>query len=118
MNLNDRAAEDIKAILESTGCASAVATIHYTKIGKHSVSGELGDIDSLLDKNEGLMKGRSTVFNCSCLSLLMFPEKGNQIDIVANDKKQTFYVSRIEQDRVLNVCRMILSTEPEPEYKD
>lgn len=118
MNLNDRAARDARAILESAGCASAVATIHYADDSTVTVSGELGDIDSLLDKNEGQQQKRSIVFTCSSLSLMAKPEKGNRVDIEKGGEMQTFYIARVELDRVIEVCRMVLSTEPEPEYKD
>jgi len=118
MNVRERAAADAKAILERGGCASATAVIHFEN-GNKTVTGDLNDTDKLLEKGEGQIPAREAFFTCSAASLPEIPKKNVKVDFnELSGKPLTLYVSRAEHDRVIGVCRLVLSTEPEPEYRD
>jgi len=118
MNLRERAANDIKKILENGGGASTKAIIHY-KDQDVTVSGDISDIDQLLEKKEGQMQMRVASFSFSELSVTALPKKGCKVDFVElSGEPLTLYVSRVECNRTIRICKLVLSVEPEPEYRD
>lgn len=118
MTLRERAAADAKEILESDGCASAIAIIQYEKESV-TVKGSISDTERLLEKSEGHIQVREIYFSCIASSLPELPVKGIKVNVTElTGKSATLYVSRVEHDRVLGLYVLVLSPEPEPEHRD
>ena len=118
MTVRERAATDAKKILENSGGASTKATIHF-KNQSVTVYGDISDIDQLLEKKEGMIQAREAYFSYSASAIPALPEKGYKVDFVElSGRPLTLYVSRVECDRTIGICRLALSEEPEPEYRD
>ncbi|MBR4159920.1 MAG: hypothetical protein IKT97_07720 [Spirochaetia bacterium] len=115
MNLNELAESDLALTVEDDvmGGATGLTLIHGDDF--YLVNGIMGDIGYLLDTEGNAVSGRSVVFAYRMKSLrdgndeMILPQKGWAASYEDLHRKTwKLFVSRVEPDRTLGVCRLVL----------
>lgn len=115
MNLNMLAESDLAMTIEDdvVGGATPLTLTHGND--SYSLKGIMGDIGYLLDTEGNAVAGRSVVFAYRMRSLrdgndeMILPQKGwaaSYVDL--HGCSWSLFVSRVEPDRSLGVCRLVL----------
>ncbi len=115
MNLNMLAESDLAMTIEDdvVGGATPLTLTHGND--SYSLKGIMGDIGYLLDTEGNAVAGRSVVFAYRMKSLrdgndeMILPQKGWAVSYVdLHGCTWSLFVSRVEPDRSLGVCRLVL----------